>query len=294
MTTTAGAPIVVGVDGSPSSLDAVAAAARLAADRHRPLRIVHAFVWPLLSVPYGIGGGVPVGPGLRDAADALLAEAVARARAVEPDADITGKVRDGAVAPVLLDESRRAWLLVLGDRGLGGFAKMLVGSVSAQLAAHGACPVLVVRAAEHPTGPVLVGVDGSGHSDLAVEFAFEEASFRGAPLRAIHAWRHPVAAEPGDMLPLVYDVDEVEGEEARVLAEALAGWRERYPDVPVEQAVVRTGAARALVHESARAQLLVVGARGHGGFVGLLLGSVSRAVLLHAACPVAVVRNRAA
>jgi nucleotide-binding universal stress UspA family protein len=247
-------------------------------------------VWSLLSVPYGIGGGAPAGPGLHEAAEDLMANAIALARSVAPDADIAGEVRDGASAPVLLEESRRAWLLVLGDRGLGGFASMLVGSVSAQLAAHAECPVLMVRATEHPTGPVLVGVDGSGNSDLAVGFAFEEAAFRKVPVRAVHAWRHPIAAEPGDMLPLVYDVDEVEGEETRVLAEALSGWRDRYPEVAVEQLVVRGGAARTLVDESARAQLLVVGARGHGGFVGLLLGSVSRAALLHAACPVAVVR----
>ena len=294
MTTAAGAPIVVGVDGSPSSLDAVAAASRMAADRHRPLRIVHAFVWSLLSVPYGISGGAPAGPGLRDEADKIIADAIALARSAAPEIEVDGEVREGASAPVLLDEARRAWLLMLGDRGLGGFASMLLGSVTAQVAAHAACPVLMIRPTEHPDGPVLVGVDGSGQSDLAVGFAFEEAAFRGAPLRAVHAWRHPVSVEPGDMLPLVYDVEEVEGEEERVLAEALAGWRDRYSDVPVEQVVVRAGAARTLVDESARARLLAVGARGHGGFVGLLLGSVSRAALLHAACPVAVIRDRAA
>jgi nucleotide-binding universal stress UspA family protein len=292
MTRTAGAPIVVGVDGSPSGLAAVTSAARMGADRRRPLRVVHAFVWSLLSVRHGIGGGAPIGPGLRDAAEGFVTDAIALARSVAPDVEVAGEVRDGATAPVLLEESRGAWLLVLGDRGLGGFASMLVGSVTAQLAAHAECPVLMVRPTGQPDGPVLVGVDGSGHSDLAVEFAFEEAAFRRVTLRAVHAWRRPVATEPGDMLPLVYDVGEVDGEETRVLAEALSGWRDRYPDVAVDQMVVRGGAARTLVDESARAQLLVVGARGHGGFVGLLLGSVSRAALLHAACPVAVIRDR--
>ncbi len=93
------------------------------------------------------------------------------------------------------------------------------------------------------------------------------------------------------MLPLVYDVGEVENEETRVLSEAVAGWCDRYPEVKVRKTVVRGRASRALVEESARAQLLVVGARGRGGFTGLMLGSVSQAALHHAKCPVAVVRH---
>lgn len=290
MTTVVGAPIVVGVDGSPSSMTAVTTAVRLAADHRRDLRVVHAYAWSLLSVSHGIAGGARVGGGLREEAGRILDAAVAHARSLAPGVTVTGEVLPGAPAAVLVAEAKGAWLVVLGDRGLGGFASLLVGSVAVQVTAHASCPVFVVRGTEHPTGPIVVGVDGSGHSDLALGFAFQEAAFRGAPLRAVHAWRHPVAAEPGDMLPLVYDVDEVEGEETRVLAEAIAGWTDRHPDVRVEQLVVRAGAAHTLIQESARAQLLVVGARGHGGFTGLLLGSVSQAVLHHAACPVAVVR----
>jgi nucleotide-binding universal stress UspA family protein len=112
---------------------------------------------------------------------------------------------------------------------------------------------------------------------------------RGVPLVATHAWTHPASAGPGDMLPLVYDTADVESEETRLVAEALAGWHDRYPDVTVQRELVHGGARKALIDASHRAQLVVVGTRGRGGFTGLLLGSVSQAVLHHAACPVAVV-----
>jgi len=178
---------------------------------------------------------------------------------------------------------------VVGDRGLGGFTGLLVGSVAVELAAHAHCPVLVARGTVDPALPVLVGVDGSPANQPAIGYAFEQAALRRVPLVALHAWAHPVASGSGDMLPLVYDLDEVQAAEERVLSEALAGWSEKYPDVTVER-VVRHGSVRStLIEASGRAQLVVVGARGRGGFAGLLLGSVSQAVLHHAACPVAVV-----
>jgi nucleotide-binding universal stress UspA family protein len=288
----AGAPVVVGVDGSPSSLHAVSAAVPMAAERHRPLRVVHAFIWPLLRVPLGPGPGAPDDAGLRHDAERIVADAVAHARSAGAvGLDVSGEVVTGAAAAVLLAEARDAALVVIGDRGLGGFSGLLLGSVAVQLAAHAPVPVMVVRGTEHQDGPVVVGVDGSGDSDLAIGFAFEEAAFRNADLRAVHAWTHPIASEPGDMLPLVYDVDDVTDEATRLLAEALAGWRDRYPEVKVSRILVRGRARQALVEESTRAQLLVVGARGRGGFTGLLLGSVSQTALHHASCPVAVVRH---
>jgi nucleotide-binding universal stress UspA family protein len=139
---------------------------------------------------------------------------------------------------------------------------------------------------------VLLGVDGSPANDPAVGFAFEEAALRGVPLLALHAWSHPVSTGPGDMQPLVYDDVEVSAEENRVLAEALAGWHDKYPDVTIHRELVHEGARTALIEATGRAQLAVVGTRGRGGFAGLLLGSVSQAVLHHAACPVAVVPHR--
>lgn len=293
MNPSAAAPIVVGVDGSQSGLDAVRVAVQMGSERHRPVRVVHAFIWPLMHVPLGPAVSAPAEGGLRHDAERIVGTAVDLAHLVNPNVETVGAVVEGAASPVLLHEARDAALVVVGDRGLGGFTGLLVGSVAVQLAAHAPCPVLVVRGAEQPGGPVVVGVDGSGHSDLAVGFAFEEAAFRGVPLHAVHAWTHPVASEPGDMLPPVYDVDDVGNEEARLLSEAVAGWCDRYPEVKVRKTVVRGRASRVIVEESAHAQLLVVGARGRGGFTGLVLGSVSQAALHHARCPVAVVRHGA-
>lgn len=285
------APVLVGVDGSAIALDAVRVAAREAAGRQRPLRVVHAFIWPLMNMPLDPAPGAPADGGLRNQAEKALAEAVAEAGKVAPEVPVTGAVVDGAPVPVLLDEARDAALVVLGNRGLGGFAGLLIGSVTVQVSARAQCPVLVVRGEPHADGPVVVGVDGSELSTEAIGFAFEEASRRGTELVAVHAWLYPTPVGPGDILPLVYDLDAYGAEEERVLAESLAGWAGRYPDVTVHQRLVRGSAARILVEESQSAQLVVVGAHGRGALGGLLLGSVSHAVLHHTHCPLAIVRR---
>ncbi|RKN40195.1 universal stress protein [Micromonospora endolithica] len=291
MTINTGAPVVVGVDGSAAALDAVRVAAREAAYRQRPLRVVHAFVWALTGVPLAPAPGAPAGAGLRNQAQRYVTEAVAGAAKVAPDVEVTGAVIDGAATPVLVTESQEAVLLVLGHRGLGGFAGLLIGSVTVQVSARAACPVLVVRGEARADGPVVVGVDGSALSTEAVGFAFEEAARRGVPLVAVHAWLYPSPAGPGEILPLVYDLDAYGAEEERTLAESVAGFAERYPEVPVRHRLVRGTPARVLVEESQRAQLVVVGAAGAGALGGLLLGSVSHAVLHHAHCPLAIVRH---
>ncbi|MGS2616805.1 universal stress protein [Micromonospora sp. LZ34] len=291
MTINNSAPVVVGVDGSAAALDAVRVASREAAYRHRPLRVVHAFIWPLTGAPLTPGPGAPAGAGLRNQAERYVAEAVAEASRVSPEVPVTGEVVDGAPTPVLLDESREAALVVLGHRGLGGLAGLLIGSVTVQVSARAQCPVLVVRGEPRADGPVVVGVDGSELSTEAVGFAFDEAARRDAPLVTVHAWLHPTSVGPGDMLPLVYDRDALAGAEERVLAESVAGWSERYPEVPVRQRLVGGSPARVLVEESRTAQLVVVGAHGRGALGGLLLGSVSHAVLHHSHAPLAIVRH---
>ncbi|SFK85781.1 universal stress protein [Streptomyces pini] len=286
-------PVVVGVDGSPSSLDAVAAAAHEARLRGVGLRVVHAFLWPVLHVPLGPS---PMGPpegGLRNMADQLVAQAVEHARGAEAGIEVEGEVVVGEPLTVLEARSQTASLVVVGSRGLGGFTGLLLGSTAVHLSAHSRCPVLVVRGRPDPTGHVLLGVDGSASGEAAVGFAFAEASARGAALVAMHTWNNwtgPVSGGPAEPLPLVYDVDMLRDEEERAMAEALSGWQAKYPDVTVHRQLVQGGARQALIEASGSAQLLVVGARGRGGFSGLLLGSVSQAALHHAHCPVAVVR----
>ncbi|MER7457716.1 universal stress protein [Micromonospora sp. NPDC126480] len=285
-----GAAVVVGVDGSEPAQRAIRLAAVEAARRNRALRVVHGFIWPLLHVPLDAPAGAPPGAGLRHQAEQLVADAVAEAEATVPGLRVSGEIIDGEAAAVLLGESPTAVLIVLGDRGLGGFAALVVGSVAVQVATHADCPVLVARGSDRADGPVVVGVDGSPVSRLAVEFAAEEAALRGAELVAVHAYRHPTSGGPGDMQPLVYDENELRDEERRVLAESLAGIAERWPDLTVRQTTRRGKAGRLLTEASAEAQLLVVGGHGRGGLAGLLLGSVSHDVLHHADCPVAVVR----
>lgn len=293
MRTDVNAPVVVGVDGSEASLAAVRLAVRMAAERRRPLRVVHAFVWPLLHVPLGPAPGAPPDAGLQADAERLVKEAVGYATGLDGQVEVTGAVVTGGVSGVLVSETRRAALLVLGDRGLGGFTGLLVGSVAVAVAAHAHCPVLIARGTPRTEGPVVVGVDGSPNSALAVAFAAEEAVLRGTDLVAVHAYTEPVSTGPGDMLPLIYDPDALATDEGRLLTEATAGLAERHPDLRVVRRLVRDRARPALIEHSRTAQLVVVGARGRGGFAGLLLGSVSQAVLHHAECPVAIVRPEA-
>lgn len=154
--------------------------------------------------------------------------------------------------------------------------------------------MLVVRGRPRPTGPVLLAVDGSPSAADAVGFAFAEASLRGAELEAVHVWNlwsEPVDEATEPPLNLVSSTERLHEDAERLLAESLAGRQEAYPDVVVRRRLVR-GRVRPVLLAAARdAALVVVGARGRGGAGGLLLGSVSQAVLHHADAPVAVVRG---
>ena len=285
------APVVVGIDGSEQSLEAVRTAAAEAARRHLPLRIVHAFVWPLLHVRVGPVAGDMPGTGLEQHAQELLGEAASAAREVAPRLEITTDLVDGAATPVLLEASRTAALLVLGDRGLGSVSGLIVGSVAVHASAHAHCPVLVVRGTVTPSGPIVVGVDGSESSELAVGFAYEEAARRGAPLSAVMAWHESDPAGAHQWRSADDAAELFEAEARRVLSESLAGWREKFPEVDVRPEAVHGHPRQVLVERSHIAQLVVAGARGRDTFKGLLLGSVSQSLVYHSGCPVAVVRG---
>ncbi|MBP2326608.1 nucleotide-binding universal stress UspA family protein [Kibdelosporangium banguiense] len=281
------APVVVGIDGSSSALDAARWAAREATRRGAPLHLISAFGW---SGTRHLGD-----PGLGNYHETMLRttwEAVSMAAKAAAEAaggvEISELVNNGFPVPLLVTESRQAGLIVIGDRGLGGFTSLLVGSVAVGLAARAECPVVVVRG-ERPldTGPVVVGIDGSPVSEAALAFAFDAADSRNVPLIAVHAWTDSVF--DAAVAPLL-DWDAIETEERRLLAERLAGWSEKYPDVAVQRVVVRDRPAHALIGQAAHAQLVVVGSHGRGSAAGLVLGSVSHAVLHHSPCPVAFVR----
>lgn len=287
-------PVVAGVDGSPSALAAVEAAAREARLRGTELRVVHAFLWPAMHVP---PGGSPLGPpagGVRESAEGLLEEAVERALTAAPGIAVDHAVVAGEAGGALEAESRTARLMVVGHRGSGGFAGMLLGSTADHLAAHSHCPVMVVRERMREDGPVLVAVDDSPQAGEAIAFAFEEAALRGTDLIALHTWTtrsDHSAARPADLVDLIGDAGRLEADGERLLADALSGHREDHPDVTVHERVVRGRTRHTLIEASSGAQLMVLGAHGRSGIAGLLLGSVTRAVLHHAHCPVTVVRS---
>jgi len=285
-----GAPIVVGVDGSARSLVAVETAVAEAALRHRRLRIVHAFSWPPTAATATPGLTGSARRVRWEQAEQYLAEAARVADKCAPDVTTTVEMISGPAVSVLLDESREAALLVIGDRGLGDLTELVIGSVASHTTTHAHCPVIVARGEPRPDGPVVVGVDGSAISALALGFAADEAALRGIDLVAVHAWNGGDGTELNADLPMTYEFWSGEEEEKRVLAEAVAGIGQRHPDLRVRQQARRGSARRMLAGWSRTAQLVVVGNRGHGGFAGLLLGSVSQYLIHHAGCPVAVVR----
>ncbi len=284
------APIVVGVDGSASALSAVSWAAQECVRHKVPLRLVHAYLLPTRGYPAVILTGTDIREAIEQLGREKLEEAVAAVRAAGPDVEVTTEVVCCGATALLIEESKAARLVVVGSQGLGTVTGMLVGSTALALAAHGKSPVIVVRGTAVPDGPVVVGVDGSPTSEAALAFAFETASLRRAQLTALMCWTDFMVESAYTASRFTVDWAEVEADERRLLAQRLAGWQEKYPDVRVDPLVVRDRPVRALIRYGAEAQLVVVGSHGHGGFAGMLLGSTSQALVYNAPCPLAIVR----
>ena len=277
--------VLVGVDGSDCGQRALDWAATDATARGTMLTVVH--VLEVLPTPE-----VPLAPGLRTAADRrghkTTDAAVVRARHATPGLAVNGLLVHGNPAAQLLRLAAAAEQVVLGSRGIGGFASLLLGSVGAQVAAHAACPTAVVRGDPPAGGRVTVGVDGSERGEAALEYGFAHAARHGLGVQAMHLYPSYVLMPPYPTMQ--DDLRRIRVEVSRYVQEALGRWAVKYPDVPAEWAVDQGGAAHHLVEASEGSSLLVVGCRGHGGFAGLLLGSVSQAAVRHAYCPVVVAR----
>ncbi|MFK4084821.1 universal stress protein [Kribbella sp. NPDC020789] len=286
------APIVVGYDGSPSSLGAVRWAAAEAVREHAPLRIAEAFELVLTTRP-SPGTVVPL-DALRTTRQKGLDAIAETVRLEHHGLNVDTYLGTGPAASELLETAEHARLIVLGSRGLGGWGGLLVGSVAVQVATHAHCPVVVLphelRSQTHNAGTVVVGVDGSKSSAKAIEFAFDQADTLNAHVVALHTWTSPFLTYADGASMLAFDVKEIKEEARLLVAEAVAGAAADHPDVSWTTELVNGSAAQALARRSETADLVVVGSRGRGGFTGLLLGSVSQAVLHHAHCPIAIVR----
>jgi len=297
-------PIVVGADGSEQSSRAVEWAAREAVRRKAPLRIVSVSVMPSRMRPYNATPST-VADILHKISARTLAAALTRAREVAPGLLIDADLVTGAPAQALTACGNGASMLVVGARGAGGFTAMVLGSVSRYVAMHAPCPVVVAHedsVAVHRE--VVVGVADPAEAADSLGFAFEEASMRGALLRAVHALaRYPASSswDEEDLklagwLHAAPGLDDAgargeppdEAAAAAELAQVLAGWRDKYPEVRVSQDVVRGHPGRVLASYSARADLVVIGRHGgREGFAGV--GSIQHPVLNHAHGPIAII-----
>ncbi|WP_019629844.1 universal stress protein [Actinomadura atramentaria] len=279
--------ILVGVDESEQSTAAVTWAAEEAGRMGAGLRLVNAAGPWLLAESDD--------PRVREARAWLsqdgrdaLERAAAHARGIARGAAIRTEQLPGQPAGLLVEQGRAASMIVVGSHGAGRLTGAFLGSVALQVATHATVPAVVVREpGSIPYAEILVGVDGSPASDRAIDFACDVAERRGARLRALLVLDEPLPVGGGALVPPLDESDAADRE--RQLAEAVAGRRERHPDLEIVPEIVAGRPARVLAGASARADLLVVGSRGRGGFAGLLLGSVGQAMLNRAHCPVAVV-----
>ena len=278
--------VVVAIDDEDPDMLLLGWAAAAAAFRRTRLVICHVCEWrPGNRTPQPMDEHTD--PSLRFGPERVVGTALDAVRAAYPDLEVSGAIGTGSPQRGLLAVAEEAAMIVVGARGIGGFAGLLMGSVSGQVAEHAGCPVAVVRPVHGSAVDVVVGIDGSPQSAHALELGLAEARRTGGTLIALHAYRYaPMAAayapNPG--------VDQFS---QRRLAEenldrALGDVEAHNPDVKIERRIEHGSSAAVLVAAADGAAALVVGARGLGGFTGLIVGSVSQQVLRHAHCPVLI------
>ncbi|MFC0529704.1 universal stress protein [Phytohabitans kaempferiae] len=284
-------PVVVGVDGSAASGAAADYAAGVAHGRSLPLHLVYGY---LRKLTYG----APIDPleMAEPVADRTAArqleEISSRLSAKWPDLQVQIQEILGEAAPELIEKSRQAELVVIGSRGRGGFTGLLLGSVSAKVAAHAYCPVVVVRPPNwsldaSSTEQVVVGVDGSSESMLALDLGSDEAARLGQSLAVIHT-HSEIPAAPQDHEPTTTAQENAKA----LLADAVNRARGRHPDLTVrDEMVYGAGPKLTLIEASRSATLVALGSRGRGGFAGMMLGSVSQALVHHSECPVLIAHH---
>jgi nucleotide-binding universal stress UspA family protein len=283
--------VVVGLDESDAARGAAGWAAREAAVRHARLHLVSAY--PITGRASGVADVIP-GVTQGDALTELQRAVQAELMSAHPGLKVTGVVVREDPVHLLLREAEHALMVVVATRSAGRLSHVALGSVAFGVTARAHVPVVVIRpGTDHgdPVGPVVVGVDGSPVSEKALAFAFAAASVRRSPLLAVHAWDVEKAFDPAVPGAAGWSsVNDLEEVERVVLAERLAGWRERYPDVVVESTLLTEKPTDALERLSKKARLVVVGSRGRNRLAGMVLGSTSQHLIVHGSSPVVVVR----
>jgi nucleotide-binding universal stress UspA family protein len=286
--------IVVGVDGSEGSLQAAEWAAMEARRHSAPLHIVSAPATLPRMHAYRAPESAVAGA-LRAVSSRALEAARTRSEEVAPGLSITTGLLSAPPALAVAESGSDASMLVVGTRGSGGFAAMVLGSVSRYVAAHAPCPVVVVRQPSMAVRrEIAVGIRDPQDTADTLEFAFSEAALRGADLTAVHAWSWfpsalvvPAEGEAQELRPA--DHEHISAQAASHLTAALGRWRDKYPGVRVRQDVIHGHPARVLASYSARVDLIVLGRHRSPGGAGPGIASVQHAVLDHARGPVAVV-----
>lgn len=284
--------IVVGYDQSPSADRALAAAGREAAWRDASVTVVNAFHWIAVTYPVAY---VPmdVEAALKTAADEVAAAGRDRLRRRYPGLAVDSKTIAGATADALAEAARDAELLVLGNRGRGGFAGLLLGSVSMRTLEFASCPTMIVRGEEKdPADSIVLALDIEDPAEETIGFAFAEAASRRARLRAVSVWDLDWSGAPDP--DTADDLDRAKGSAVAdvrsALGRLLAPWQAKYPDVRLAIEVADGTPSGVLVAASTAADLVVAGAHRRGdGRLGMRVGPIAHTLLHHAACPVVIV-----
>jgi nucleotide-binding universal stress UspA family protein len=286
--------IVVGVDGSDPSMEALRWAAYEARRRNADIRVVSCYTFPVY------GSSVAVYPNaidietLKEVGSAVVGRALEVVAAIDSKLVVEGTAEMGAAVRGVTDAAELGDEIVVGATGHAGFLDGLLGSVTTGVIHRAHVPVIVVPSKSpaevgDTMKKIVVGVDGSRGSLHALDWAYEEALVAGAELIVVHGWVYPyVGARTGVSEPRSQmQLDAME--ELTTSLDSL-GSRLNAGLVQIHPKLTEQAPAEALLEESKDADLVVVGSRGRGGLRSLLLGSVSRTVVHHATCPVAVIR----
>lgn len=282
--------LIVGFDGSLASLAALRWAGEEAESRKASVRVISSYSMPPVMDYYGIGTAAASTAELErleQACESALRDAVAEATRCHPTVGFDYRATSAPPVRCLVDEAAAADLLVVGSNGLGAIKSFILGSVTGAVLHDSRCPVVVVpEQLRDSVGRIVVGVDGSKRSDVALRWAEDEADRRGCTLVVVHAWEYPyrMTEEGFARGSTLAEVDA-----SIVLERAVDAATDRMSS-PVIGELAEGSATQALLDAAEQADLLVVGSRGRGGFRSMILGSVAHAVSAHASCPVAVVR----